>query len=215
MIQTVYIIHLERETARESNILEIKKHIIKLNNNINFIIYPAIDKNNIDFEKYRDLKVFHRLPTHKNESIIKGEIALCLTYLAILQEIVDKQLNNVLVLEDDVLLNKNKTLDFNVPDNSDIFYLGGHVWNKAIWGTYSILYPKWETTKNILNELQKDWPKRFRAVDSMFKRYIHPVFNINGFFDSRNGKSLENMEWENSILIPDLSKGSILRNILK
>jgi len=45
MIQTVYIIHLERETARESNILEIKKHIIKLNNNINFIIYPAIDKN--------------------------------------------------------------------------------------------------------------------------------------------------------------------------
>lgn len=211
-MEHVYIIHLERETARDINILQIKKHIIKLNNDINFIIYPAIDKNNIDFDKYRDLKVFHRLPNHQNESIIRGEVALCLTYLAILQEIVDKRLNNVLILEDDVMLNNNKSLDFKIPPNVDLFYLGGHIWNNGIWGTYSILYPRWETTKLILDELNK--PRRFRAIDSMIKRYIHPRFNIGGYYDNRNGKTLDKMDWVSSILVPDFTRGSILRDFI-
>ena len=211
-MEHVYIIHLERETARDINISQIKKHIIKLNNKINFIIYPAIDKNNIDFNKYRDLKVYHRLPTHKNESIIRGEVALCKTYLAILQEIVDKRLNNVLILEDDVMLNIGKSLDFKIPPNVDLFYLGGHIWNDAIWGTYSILYPRWETTKLILDEFKE--PRRFRAIDSMIKRYIHPRFNIDGYYDNRNGKTLDKMDWVSSILVPDFTRGSILRDFI-
>jgi hypothetical protein len=213
MIETVYVIHLARETARESNIRDIKEHIIKLYPNVNFIVYSGIDKNTINFEDYRDLKIFHRMPTHKNESIIRGEIALSLTHLAIFREIVQKKLNNVLVLEDDVILNKDKDLNFVVPENSDLFYLGGHIWKGCLWGCYSILYPKWESTKNILNELLFKFPRRFRAIDSMIKRYIHTKFIINGFFDYRNNLAVDKMIFTNSLLIPDFTKGSILRDI--
>lgn len=203
---TVFIIHLERETSRLPHIQKIKERFK------NVIVFPAIDKNTLDWNYWKSLKHFHRLPTHQNKEIILGEVALSLTNLKLLQHIVDEKLDNVLILEDDVILNPSitqpKTLTFN---DTSLYYLGGHLWNKKIWGTFAILYPTWKFTNKAL-EILKD-PKKFRAWDSMIVNYINKKFPPSGYWDHRHIRQpLESLVWTQSLLIPDLNLSSILRN---
>ena len=204
---TVFVIHLIRETSREPIIKKLKKTFPDLK------VFPAIDKKDLSWNKWKNLKKFHRLPTHQNREVIMGEVALSLTNLKLLKYIVKNKLNNVLVLEDDAIINTNKgTFPKYLKLSRDIalYYLGGHVWNSKLWGTYAIIYPNWNITREVLEELIN--PKRFRAWDSMMVNYIHKTHLVKGFWDYRDKtENLEHVKWSKSLIIPDLNLTSILR----
>ena len=84
----VFVIHLDREITREPIINNLKSIFPKLE------IFSAIDKETLSWNKWKNLKKFHRLPTHTNKGVIMGEVALALTYLKLLTHIVN---NNVIV----------------------------------------------------------------------------------------------------------------------
>tara|TARA_R100001086_G_scaffold148753_1_gene78757 strand:- start:555 stop:1133 length:579 start_codon:yes stop_codon:yes gene_type:complete len=112
--------------------------------------------------------------------------ACWLSHTKLLEHIVEKKLNDVLILEDDAL-QVNKIPDIYPKDS--ITYVGGFVYNKKmmdskppeiqhqvginlcpdnlrILGTLAYIVPKWEVALHILNRIYSE--NRYKAIDIMY-----------------------------------------------
>ena len=122
-------------------------------------------------------------------------LACCISHLSIYRDAVDKGYQKILILEDDLLFNKNLNLFFNIdviPEWEDIFYLGYiplsddlSMWNyglvnnfikdrffipKNLWGLYS-----YGISNSLMKELLSIYDLMFpMELDRYFVNIIQP-----------------------------------------
>ena len=152
-------------------------------------------------EKIKDRK-FYNSRLKDNVRKMK-EYSLYKNHIALLKEIVEKKLDNILILEDDSYPTKLKCEIDNIkfPSDADILYLGGffgypnskilrHIeytsrdmiiripdyrdnYQIKYWCAHAIYYKSWKKVKQILEVLLYYKPKPF---DVLMSRYIHTRF---------------------------------------
>lgn len=85
---------------------------------VDYEFFYGVYGGDIDVQKYRDL----------GSKLTRGQMSCSLSHVRLYQEIIDKNLDNVLILEDDCAFNDNINNVANccsqLPKDFDIFYLG-------------------------------------------------------------------------------------------
>lgn len=124
-ISKAFFINLERRKDRLDHI----------NKNLPFYAerFDAIDANNIELNEEIE-KLFKK----SLNKLTKAEIACCLSHYKLWKQLtIDKEADNYLILEDDVVFKKgftnfwNQVFSKNIPKNYNLLYLGGcQPWNK-------------------------------------------------------------------------------------
>lgn len=124
-ISKAFFINLERRKDRLDHI----------NKNLPFHAerFDAIDANNIELNEEIE-KLFKK----SLKKLTKAEIACCLSHYKLWKQLtIDKEADNYLILEDDVVFKKgftnfwNQVFSKNIPKNYNLLYLGGcQPWNK-------------------------------------------------------------------------------------
>tara|TARA_B100000925_G_C22000424_1_gene470987 strand:+ start:622 stop:1440 length:819 start_codon:yes stop_codon:yes gene_type:complete len=66
----------------------------------------------------------------KYQSAVLPKVGAYLSHLLAIKKAIDMKLDKVLILEDDIDPLENVNEKFNIPTNTDIFYLGGSFWKK-------------------------------------------------------------------------------------
>ena len=169
----VIIIHLERSKSRLPIIELIKSKFD------NIKIIDGIDGQNMNDNEFNNYN--NKLITYWNTSndMRRGKIGCYLSHIKTLEYIVENKLNNVLVLEDDMKPNFNEFPNIEIEDNIYMYYLSGFYWNNKLIGLTSIIYPKWQYTKEILDILKNRFScGKFKAIDIEICNQIHTKFNI-------------------------------------
>jgi GR25 family glycosyltransferase involved in LPS biosynthesis len=148
--------------------------------------------NRDDVPEYIDKKMKSMWNIHKDKHL--GRCACFMSHIALLQHIVENQLNDVLILEDDAIkcdfINHNYKTD-------GITYLGGlfhknkmmdssppRVWARKgindktdefrILMTMAYIVPKYEIAEKMLNYFSKK--ERYSAIDIMFNDLPFPIY---------------------------------------
>ena len=147
----------------------------------NFTRWKATSKEEVP--DYISSKMISRYNFGKEAHL--SRCACWLSHTKLLEHIVEKKLNDVLILEDDAL-QVNKIPDIYPKDS--ITYVGGFVYNKKmmdskppeiqhqvginlcpdnlrILGTLAYIVPKWEVALHILNRIYSE--NRYKAIDIM------------------------------------------------
>jgi GR25 family glycosyltransferase involved in LPS biosynthesis len=157
--KSIFIIHLEKDLDRLSNIL------ILVQENINFFLIDAISYNENDniynfciYCIYRNFYNDTLYKINKYNSVTKGTISLNLSYQLILNYSITKNINNLLIFEDDVLFHTNyKNILTEIFTNNfdyNILWLGTkqgqtkinkyndflYIPNTLTWATHSIAF---------------------------------------------------------------------------
>ena len=126
----VYVLTLDRATDRQENIR-------KVLNGLNWEFFKATDKNDLSFEELTKNKVYddqvHRETKRTSRSMNLGEVACALSHVRMYQDMLDKGYERILILEDDVLPEPEKLVNFaplmaQLPDDWELMMLGyyGH-----------------------------------------------------------------------------------------
>mgnify|MGYP003109258926 CR=1 FL=1 len=131
-----------------------------------------------------------------------------LSHTKLLEHIVDKKLNDVLILEDDAIQVNDIP---KIYPNDSITYIGGFVYNRKmmdskppeiqhhvginlcpdnlrILGTLAYIVPKWEVALHILNRIYSE--NRYKAIDIMYGNIgIKQYYNYPASFREEGGIS--------------------------
>jgi GR25 family glycosyltransferase involved in LPS biosynthesis len=207
IIDKIYMINLKRKKHIADNSLKKLKDLTNINQKNLFSdleIYEAIDGNLIDKNKINNeltLKARYTLKEPSSYDDIRsfGEIGCYLSHTNIWKKIINKNYNNCIIFEDDVIPNKDykKIIEYieNVPEDYDIAYLGW--WsrknmnfnNDSIWlstnfknepnvlGLYSYIISNKGAKKLLSNafpiDVQLDtYVSLYNNINEDFKRYL-------------------------------------------
>jgi len=171
----MYIINMQRRHDRKEEM--IKK--LKEENIDNYEFIEAVDGQTEEIQnKFNDIK--------QNTNIINtGHFGCLLSHIKALEKAKEEKLNSVLVLEDDIIFEKNfmrHIRRLSVP-KYDLLYMGGPIlelklflngWgiHKEIMGTYCYL-----VTSNIYDVILNEWKKNIYCSD------ISLIYNIQSKYD--------------------------------
>lgn len=131
-----------------------------------------------------------------NQQKVMGRVGCYLSHMNCLKDAIDNELDNVLILEDDVNINRLSEFDkCFIPANCDIYYLGGTFWDKdkhnkklniirsnlqidtticKVAAASSYLIPSKEKIKYVYDILTKVKPS---AIDNLLINHIQKLDN--------------------------------------
>lgn len=171
--EEVYVINLDRRPDRyESFLAELKMY------GLNGIIrYPAIDGSTLT----------------NNTPLLSGELGVLLTHHNIIKECINRNLSNVLILEDDVqftneINNVGEYLN-KLPDDWDFIYFGGNhkygkptemINDKIIKLNYTVALQCVAIKNTMFEILDNILTKQKKQVDTYYAE-LHDRFNAYGF----------------------------------
>ena len=122
----IYVITLKRATDRHL-------HIQQELDGLHYSIFYGADKNDLNLEQLTLKKEYDpELAIKKNvmhKRMTAGEVGCSLSHKMIYEEVIKQQYNKVLILEDDVVIDREKIRLFDsisreLPDNWQLWYLG-------------------------------------------------------------------------------------------
>ena len=188
-IYNIFIINLKRNENRKQHIV---KQLEKFN--IKYKIYWGWDAKTLGVELTdQELEFYYNQKFNnwtKNKELILGRKGATLSHLKLLKYAITKDLDNILVIEDDTIFNTN--LIPKLPIDADLVYLGGtsrikskivkHSTNKdwilikdfKVLETHAIIYPNKNSMLNIYNKLLINSPT---VYDAMLSTKIQKHFN--------------------------------------
>lgn len=170
-IDNIYVINMDKDIERLNNI---KKECNK--NNIKFERFPGIDANKLSIkEKNKYVTNFCQ------KFCTNGMIGCGMSHIKIYEDVIKKNYNNVLILEDDVYFIKNfkkklNTILEELPKDYDILYIGAvGLSNKEISFDINLIF------KLISNKNNKQ--------DNNYKNIFCPIFPLgtHGYIISNQG----------------------------
>ena len=177
-------------------VINLKRNPEKMVHHSGCIRFNAVDGQKLKMQEITESKMFMRYNT--KEPKVRGAYGCLKSHMDLLQQIVDKQENNVCILEDD------STSDFKVPEdvkNADhITYLGGwitnlkikdihkpveesnsfkdgqinHMVDSRVLTTRAYFIPKWEHAKDLLDYIHAK--KTWKAIDIMMSAYVRHLY---------------------------------------
>jgi len=131
-INKTFIVNLERDTLRKSNVeIQLKKGNIQ-----NYEFVKAVDGQNGDLANFKFKVIPDWIEPFTSKVMTKGEIGCALSHYGIWEKIIQEKLDYTLILEDDVILCDNfgekiQEVFENIKDlNVDLLYLGRRPLNK-------------------------------------------------------------------------------------
>ncbi len=122
----IYVITLKRATDRHL-------HLQQELDGLQYSIFYGADKNDLNLEELTIKKEYDpELAMIKNvmhKRMTAGEVGCSLSHKMIYQEVIEQQYKKVLILEDDVVIDREKIMLFNtisseLPNNWQLWYLG-------------------------------------------------------------------------------------------
>ena len=196
-INNIFVINLERDIKKKERIIKRLKDAQAFNITT---IFKAVDGDGInkDFLELNDIKIYDKwLDPNTKRPITKGEIGCSLSHLFVWREIVEKNLNNVIILEDDANFDSNLLENINklnIPKDYDLLYLGRKNFDKSeIKVNDDILIPNFSywTIGYILSNngakklLESNFNKKIIPVDEvlpiMYNKSHRVEYNTNNF----------------------------------
>ena len=170
-IENIYVINMDKDTHRLNN------------------IYKECNKNNIKFERFTGIDASKLSIQEKNKYVTKfcqqyctnNMIGCGLSHIKIYEDVIKKNYNNVLILEDDVYFIKNFHKNLNevleeLPKDYDILYIGSlGLSNKKISFDFNLIF-KLMSNKN-------------NKQDTNYKNIFCPIFplGLHGYIISNQG----------------------------
>lgn len=140
----IYVLTIKRATDRHQSI----QHQLQ---GLNYSLFFGTDKQALSTEQLISAKVYDPVLAQKNHRYNKemkpGEIACSLGHKAIYEDMVNKNFSKVLILEDDVIVNKDgiglfSSIFSEIPGNWDIIYFdyNKHINNNLFTQLKKIVY---------------------------------------------------------------------------
>jgi hypothetical protein len=171
-----YVINLDRRADRYNQFLsELKKHDIS-----GVDRYSAIDGSNYV----------------SDYGLLSGELGILMTHHAIIKECIDKNVDNVLLLEDDVYFTDEiaNVEDYmsKVPSDWDFIYFGGNhkygtppelINDRVIRLNYTVALQCVAINKTMFEIIDSILSKKRKQVDAYYAE-LHDRFNAYGFYPS-------------------------------
>ena len=183
----IFVINLERRKDRLDHFSQQAKHLDKYEV---FTGWDAkiqgLEKSEEKLKEFYNDKTFYSLSSKRGQ--FRGRIGVVISFLSLLKVAIERDLDNILVFEDDILIN-NKLTFTSPPDDSILSYLSGFrelypftqkldnnndwelIENYKVWECHSMIIKGKKNIKKVYH-LLTNHNCRPRALDSMLIKYV-------------------------------------------